>query len=230
MNDLLPKVKISVSPNIFIKDPDTSDLGKKILSGSINLIDSLGIENFTFKKLGNEIGATETAIYRYFESKHKLLLYLTSWYWAWLEYKLVFGLSNIKNAEERLDRAIKIITERDTMEFKHPYMDISKLSDVIISESSKTYLTADVDRENTEGVFEGYKQLVKRICDIILEINPQYPYPRMLVSTVIEGVHQQRFFAEHLPALTDQKQDDDKIPAFYIDLVKKTIKNFENEQ
>ncbi len=223
MNELLPKIKISVHPNIFVKDPDSSDLGKKILSGSVNLIDSMGIENFTFRKLGKDIGATEAAIYRYFESKHKLLLYLTSWYWAWLEYKLVFGLSNIESAEERLERAINILTEGDTMEFQHPYMDISKLSHVIITESSKTYLTADVDQENKEGVFEGYKQLVKRICSIILEINPQYPYPRMLVSTVIEGAHQQRFFSEHIPALTDQKQETDEIPAFYIDLVKKAI-------
>lgn len=223
MKDLLPKIKINVNPNIFIKDPDTSDLGKKILSESVNMIEDLGVENFTFKKLSQQIESTEASIYRYFESKHKLLLYLTSWYWGWLEYHLVFGLSNIPSATERLARAIQIITESDNHEFSHSYIDLTKLSRIIISESSKTYLTIHVDQENQEGAFEGYKQLVKRVSDIILEIDPSYKYPHMLVSTVIEGAHQQRFFSRHLPSLTDKTGETDPILSFYTQLVFKYL-------
>ena len=57
----------------------------------------IGFENFTFKKLGEQIGSNESSIYRYFESKHKLMLYLSSWYWAWIEYRLVFATNNINN-------------------------------------------------------------------------------------------------------------------------------------
>ena len=88
-----------------------SDLGRSIISNSIVLIDKIGFEDFTFRKLANEIGSTEASVYRYFENKHKLLLYLTSWYWSWMEYRLVFGLANISSPIERLDRAIKILTE-----------------------------------------------------------------------------------------------------------------------
>jgi AcrR family transcriptional regulator len=223
MNKLLLKLKIYVSDQIYLKDPETSDLGKKIISEGINLIDEMGFENFTFRKLGEKIDSTETSIYRYFESKHKLLLYLTSWYWGWLEYRLVFGLANISSPEERLSRAIAIITDSEPKDFEHPFIDLEKLSHIIISESSKTYLTQNVDKENQEGVFEGYKQLVGRISEIIREINPDYPYARMLVSTIMEGSNHLRFFSEHLPLLLDQNSQQD-IAGFYTDMVFKSIK------
>lgn len=68
-------------------------------------------------------------------------------------------------------------------------------------ESSKSYLTKNVDRENKEGAFMSYKQFVARISSIILEINPRFKYPNMLVTTIIEGAHHQQFFGEHLPVL-----------------------------
>ena len=37
------------------------------------MIDALGFEDFTFKKLGQEIGSNESSVYRYFDSKHKLI-------------------------------------------------------------------------------------------------------------------------------------------------------------
>ena len=82
MKNILEGIKINISPKIYVKDPETSELGKKILENSILLIDEIGFDNFTFKKLGQRIGSNESSIYRYFESKHKLLLYLTSWYWG----------------------------------------------------------------------------------------------------------------------------------------------------
>ncbi len=79
MNNLLLSLKIQVNDKIYVKDPETSSLGRKIIQESILLIDEIGFENFTFKKLGERIGSNESSIYRYFESKHKLLVYLSSW-------------------------------------------------------------------------------------------------------------------------------------------------------
>ena len=89
MHNLLSNIKISVPENIYIKDPESSELGKRIVKHSILLINDIGFDAFTFKKLGKLIGSNESSIYRYFENKHKLLLYLSSWYWAWIEYQLV---------------------------------------------------------------------------------------------------------------------------------------------
>ncbi len=45
----------------------------------------------------------------------------------------------------------------------------------------------------------------------------------MLVSTVIEGSHNQRYFAEHLPRLTDAIMGEDAITEFYLDVTFKAI-------
>ena len=112
MENILSNLIISVNEKLYVKNPETSTLGKKIIEHSILLIDEIGFENFTFKKLGEKINSNESSIYRYFESKHKLLLYLSSWYWAWIEYKLAFATTNVSNPMERLKKGITIITEK----------------------------------------------------------------------------------------------------------------------
>ncbi len=223
MQVLLSKINIQINEHTFLKDPDSSDLGRRIIAKSVEMIDDMGFEQFTFRKLGIAIGSTEASVYRYFESKHKLLLYLTNWYWGWMEYKMVIGLTNINSPQERLERAIDLLTEEINEEIQNKFIDIVKLNRVVICESSKSYLTCDVDIENRDNVFLSYKQLVQRVSDIVTEINPGYKYPHMLVSTVIEGAHHQRFFASHLPRLTDVIKGEDAIKEFYKEMVFKTI-------
>jgi len=224
MQTLPLQVSISINEKIFLKDPESSDLGKKIIAYSIDMIHELGFENFTLRKLGKEISSTEASIYRYFESKHKLLLYLTSWYWSWMEYRLIFNLANILSPYERLERALNLLTEQVKEDGNFKHINEVKLHHIVISESSKAYLTKDVDKENKDGVFAGYKQLVARMSSIIREINPNFNYPNMLVSTVIEGIHHQRYFAEHLPRLTDKVKGEDSIIKFYKEMVFKVLK------
>jgi hypothetical protein len=45
----------------------------------------------------------------------------------------------------------------------------------------------------------------------------------MLISTVIEGAHMQRHFADHLPRLTDQIEGKDAVTDFYQSIVFKAI-------
>lgn len=78
------KLNIDVDEKLYLKDPDSSELGLEIVRHSIELIDDIGFESFTFKKLAARIGATAPSVYRYFESKHKLLLYLLAWYWNYM--------------------------------------------------------------------------------------------------------------------------------------------------
>lgn len=225
MQHLLSKISIQVNDKVYLKDPASSDLGKRILNSGIDMIEELGFEGFTFRKLAKEIKSTEASIYRYFESKHKLLLYLTSWYWNWTEYKLVFGLANIQSPHNRLKKAILLLTEEVKEDSDFSHINEVKLNRIVISESSKVYLSKDVDEENRDGVFSGYKQIVQRVSDIILEINPNYKYPHMLVSTVVEGGHHQRFFSEHLPKLTDKIKGEDAITCFYHHLTLCAIEN-----
>ena len=223
MHRLLSNISLQLNEKIYLKNPESSDLGQKIISNSIDMIESMGFETFTFGKLAKEISSTEASIYRYFENKHKLLLYLSSWYWAWLQYQLVFALANIECPRERLEKAIVLMTKGAREDNTFTHINEMKLHRIIISESAKAYLTKEVDTDNKEGMFLGYKQLVLRISDIIKEIDPDFKYPRMMVSTLIEGAHHQRYFAEHLPRLTDQVEGEDAITEFYRDMVFKAL-------
>ena len=105
------ELRIKMNDKLFLRNPEESALGKKIVKHGLALINKLGFEDFTFKKLAIEINTTEATIYRYFENKHKLLVYLITWYWSFLEYKVVFSINNMTNSEIKLKTIIKIITE-----------------------------------------------------------------------------------------------------------------------
>jgi hypothetical protein len=221
--DFLSKITIKVNENIYLKDPETSDLGKRIISGSIDLIDEEGFESFNFRKLSNHINSTEASIYRYFENKHKLLLYLTNWYWSWMESRIVLATINLDDPKEELRRAIQILATRVEEDSTIGHINEVKLDRIIITDSSKAYLHKAVDQENKEGAFSSYKSLVFYIVSIIGKINPQFNYPNMLVSTVIEGIHHQRFFSEHLPTLTNNCEGDETINNFYQHLINRIL-------
>tara|TARA_B100000780_G_scaffold278232_1_gene251092 strand:- start:1405 stop:2076 length:672 start_codon:yes stop_codon:yes gene_type:complete len=212
-------IQIEISPSLYSKNPDSSELGRKIISKSIELLNEMGFEVFTFKKLGLVINSPESSIYRYFENKHTLLIYLTSWYWKWTEYRIFFATTNVDCAEERLRKAINILTKPVLEDNSISYVNEVLLSEIIFSESLKTYHTKNVDAENKKGCFKAYKSVVHRVSNIILEISPKYELPHMLISTVIEGAHQQKYFADHLPSLTDVTTAKDIISVFYTDLV-----------
>ena len=207
MKSLLSNLKIDINHKIYLKDPQSSDLGKRIIEFSIKLIDDIGFESFTFKKLGKLIGSNESSIYRYFDSKHKLLLYLTSWYWAWLEYQLVFSTTNISDSKEKLVKAINILTRTIETDSTFSHIDEVILSRVVINEYSKSYLTKEVDEENKEGYFAIYKRLVTRLHDMIIDVNSNYKYPHSLASTVLEGALHQHFLKDHFKSLTDCNQN-----------------------
>lgn len=222
MNNLLNNFKITINDKLYVKDPETSELGKKILQNSIILIDEIGFEAFTFKKLGAKIQSNESSIYRYFENKHKLLIYLSSWYWSWVEYKLVFGTNNILNPLNKLTVAIKIITQNIVDDKNTPYIDESILNKIIISEFTKTLLTKEVDEENKEGFFMVYKRVIHRLIEMIESVNPEYPYAKSLASSIIEGSLHQNYLKEHFKTITSLSEND-CLSDFYIHMVKKII-------
>ena len=198
-------IKLNLNHKAYLREPESTELGRRIIKESILLIDQLGFEQFTFKKLAAVIGSTEASIYRYFENKHKLLVYLVSWYWAWVDYRVTFHSNNILDPRQRLSRAIDVITASSTDDPATAHISESSLYRIVIAESSKVYLTKEVDLDNQEGYFLEYKRLCHHIAEMVLAINPAYPYPHALISTILEATHQQLFFAQHLPSLTEIK-------------------------
>ena len=215
-----------MNEKLFLRDPEQTELGKKIVCHSIQLIYKHGFELFTFKKLAEDIGTTEAGIYRYFENKHRLLIYITAWYWGWLQYRVTFNTNNIKNPAVKLKKVIQLLATTVVDDDKTIHINEDLLHQIIISEGSKAYLTKHVTEDNKEQLFKPYKDFCAVIADIILECNPKYKYPRSLASTIIEMAHFQNFFMNNLPSLTDfgKTKDELKVVSFLEDLVFSSIR------
>ena len=220
------QLQIKMNEALFLRNPESSELGKNILKHSVQLIYKMGFEAFTFKKLAEDIGTTEAGIYRYFENKHNLLVYLTAWYWGWLEFQISFHTNNIKDPVIKLKRVIKLLATAVEDDEQTSYINESLLHQIIIAEGSKAYLTKQVGEDNKQQFFKPYKDLCAVIGNVILECSPKYKYPKSLASTIIEMAHFQNFFMNNLPSLTDfgNKKEESEIIEFLNDLVFTSLK------
>lgn len=208
-------IKFDLNKSLYIKDPQESDLGKRILEHSIIIINELGFESFTFRKLAKEIGSAEKSIYRYFDNKHLLLLFLTSWYWEWVYYLISINIKNIEDGSRKLEVAIDNLVKATSENPMNKYINENLLHRVVINEGVKAYHIIEIDKENKAGLFFSYKKLVKIVADIITEVNPKFAYSASLASNLFEMANNQIYFAEHLPKLSSikcgKKQNDDLI-------------------
>lgn len=225
MKYLNHSLKVVVHEGLYKKDPETSELGKKIVGEGILLIDALGFEDFTFKKLGERIQSNESSLYRYFENKHMLLLYLASWYWGWVEYKLVFQTTNVSDPNQKLQRALEVFSESISQDMTFSHINEEVLHRIIVNEYSKSYLTKEVDSENKQGFFAVYKRLVLRLNDMIKEVAPNYPFGLGLASTVLEGILHQQFLQDHFTTITDFR-DTATMESFFKELVFNNLKAY----
>jgi len=196
------KLRFELPEKLFIKDPQGSEYGHRLLSNAIELINQLGIERFTFKKLATRMSSSEVSIYRYFENKHLLLVYLNCWYWEWVTYLIDLKTINLNDSSLKLERAIHCMIHAKTESILSDYINENLLFQVIMKEGSKTYHISGIAEEKKYGFFIPYKELVAKLAKIIQEINPQFRYSKSLGSTLFEMINNQLFYAEHLPSLT----------------------------
>lgn len=217
---------IKMNENLYLRDPQETDLGKTILHHSVELIHEMGFENFTFKKLAETASTTEASVYRYFENKHRLLVYLAAWYWNWLHYQINFATNNITVPEQKLKRIIQLLASPVKDDDTTSYINEGNLHQIIVEHGLKAYLTKQVTEDNKQQLFKPYKDLCGHIGSIILECNATYKYPRSLASTLVEMAHLQTFFKDNLPSLTDfgGSQTEEQVIQFLNDMAKNCIK------
>jgi AcrR family transcriptional regulator len=196
-----------LNEKLYLRDPQHTLLGQNIISKSIELIDKMGFEQFTFKKLADHIESTEASVYRYFENKQHLLLYLISWYWNWMEFRIDKSTAGIKDASEKLRICLHLLAEEKKYDPTFEFVNEAALSRIVIAELDKTYLTKDVDEHNKDGLYGGFKSFCSKLASIALEINPAYPFSNALISSVALIANHQIFFASHLPSLSNFSKD-----------------------
>ncbi len=203
-------IKFDLNKSLYNKDPQESDLGKRILEHSIIMINDIGFESFTFRKLALKIGSAEKSIYRYFDNKHLLLLFLTSWYWEWVRYLITINIKNVENPVKKLEIAIEKLVRAISEHPMNKHINENLLHKVVINEGGKAYHINSIDEENKAGLFLSYKKLVKVVADIITDINPHFKYSTSLASNLFEMANNQVYFAEHLPKLSSIKSGKDQ--------------------
>lgn len=203
-------LQIRVNSKLYIKDPEETELGRKIVSDGIKLIDEIGFESFTFKKLAEKIQSTEASIYRYFKSKHQLLQYLVDWYWNWLEYLIEYRITNITDPEQQFEISIEVLTESDRDDPATSHINETLLHRIIVAESARVYLTKQGKGARSVANFDGYESLCKLLIGIIKKIDGRYKYSKELATTLIASVHQQIFLSEMVGTAKTKKKKGDR--------------------
>lgn len=195
------KYPFTLSEQLYLRDPERTLLGKKIVECAIKLMDQQGFEHLTFRKLAAEIPSTEASVYRYFEDKYHLLRYLVAWYWEWLNYRLEQKDLVTTMPQERLRDALGMLANSALYDPFFAHVDEAALCRIVVRESPKIYLTPD--SQDNQALFRGYEKLLAKIGAMIQELQPDYPRPKTLVSSLIETAHRQILFAQYMPRLTE---------------------------
>ena len=204
----MPQVNILIDINesTYLRNPLETNLGKKILFHSIDLMYDTGFEDFNFRKLAIKMESTEASIYRYFENKYMLLAYLVAWYWDYIHFLILMETRNIKKAKERLKISITTLVNSQHNKSTPEYIDQPKLHAIVVENAAKVYHTKKVDDLNKVGFYLNYKKLVKTLAANILEIDSKYKYPRALATSIIEQSLNYEYYIAHLPNLTDHDE------------------------
>ncbi len=204
----MPELRFKLNHHLYLKDPQETEFGHKLLAHSTELMQEIGFEQFTFRKLAERMNSVEASIYRYFENKHKLLLFLINWYSEWTHYSIRMYILTVDDRKKRLDLALENIIHSKLISDQEQYINTELLRQIVIEQSSKSYHIHDVDQENQLGLFFSYKKLNLLLTELIKDYNNNFPYPSSLASTIIEMVNQQLYFADHLPMFTELKSNE----------------------
>ena len=222
-------IHLRPDPSLSLKDPEATELGRSILSEGLFLMNTLGIEAFTFKKLGAHIGCTEVSLYKYFPNKHRLLQYYFQLYWLWLRQVCGRHTEKARTPREALDRVVESICGVWPKELPPLQLDPQALRLLVINEGMKSYLHKNVDDDNARRLFTPFKELSAFVAELLVAFRKDVPMPRSFATTVIEMAHSLPFAMEHLPSLTELSNRKDLKPLAQ-HLLHRTITYLEHAQ
>lgn len=219
MQHLTQHLELQIPESLYLKNPRETAVGISLLEHAATMIASQGIDSFTFRKLSAEAGCTEATVYRYFENKHQLLLYILNIYWGWLEYQLVFDTHNLTDPAEKLKRTISLLADPG-FDFMSNKTFARHVIQTAINEGVKVHITRHLKEEIRNGAMSGYFNLVNRISIFVSEHDGHYPYPTALATGLIDASLQQLFYQKHIRGISEAA-DDNKITDFLIRMIPK---------
>jgi len=197
------RLSISVSPKTYLRNPEDTELGRNIIKHGIELMSETGYQCFNFKHLAQMMKSTEASVYRYFENKYMLLMYLTSWYWEYLDLQIMLNTRNIEDPVRKLGLMVKTIVHGVQGDMTQEYVDVKKLHNLVVEQAPKVTHSRKVEECEKAGMFENYKNLNSNITDIITECDPDFKYPTALASNILKMAMDHKYYAERICCLTD---------------------------
>ncbi len=215
----MPRYLIEPASGLALRDT-SSPMGVRILAEGLALINEIGLEAFTFKKLAERIGCTEVTVYHYFANKQRLLQYFFQVYWLWLATHCQQEGRSIKDPLARLHGDIRALCGLWPADALATQFDPSALRELVINEGSKSFMHKNVDSDNKLKLFQPYKDLCAHIATELKACAPRIKSPRSFATTLVEMAHSLEFAMHHLPALTELsvKRDRKKLAEFLIEL------------
>ncbi len=196
-------ISISVNPKTYLRDPKDTNLGKKIIKHSIQSLSQTDYSCFNFKQLAKRMESTEASVYRYFENKQMLLVYLSSWYWDYLDYLIMINSRNIHDPKEKLRIAINTIVNAPAADSPVDYIDQKGLHRVIVEHFYKVIFNKALCSGESDSLFADYKKLNNNLSAIIRACNPDFRYPCALSSNIIKMAMDHNYYSEKLCSLTE---------------------------
>jgi len=211
--------------SLHLRDPSASAVGARILAEGLVLMNDLGLETFTFKKLADRAGCTEVTVYNYFPNKHRLLQYYFQLYWLWLDTHCQQEGRLLKDPMERVRGDIRALCGLWPKNVLAAQLDPFTLRALVIVEGSKSFLHRNVDEDNKLKLFKPYKDLCAHIASELKACDKACKQPRSFATTLIEMAHSLEFAMHHMPALTELsgKRDRKHLAQFLIDLAERFL-------
>ena len=206
--------------SLHLRDPSASAVGTRILTEGLVLMNDLGLEAFTFKKLADRAGCTEVTVYNYFHNKHRLLQYYFQLYWLWLDTHCQQEGRMLKDPMERVRGDIRALCGLWPKDVLAAQLDPFILRALVIVEGSKSFMHRNVDEDNKLKLFKPYKDLCAHIASELKACDKSCKQPRSFATTLIEMAHSLEFAMHHLPALTElsKRRDNRQLSEFLSEL------------
>lgn len=215
---------IEPDPGLALRETSNA-MGTRILTEGLALMNGIGLEAFTFKKLAERMGSTEVTVYHYFANKQRLLQYYFQMYWLWLGTHCRHEGRSLKDPRARLHGDIRAICGIWPGDSRAMHFDPADLRRLVINEGSKSFLHKNVDLDNERKVFKPYKDLIAHIAAEVRACSPRRRHAHTFATTLVEMAHSLEFAMQHLPALTELSEKGDRVQlaAFLTDLADRYV-------